>query len=431
MSDSSVNIVKSGVIWCPSCRADVICNDPARSRYFGCNTCGTYFEYVAGQQATDLKADLKGRSHVPALPIGATGRLNDKDYIVTGFLVKKDIASGIVWREYLLFLMGQEGYTTLAEYRGHWMVIDKANEESFNITRTENYDWVVTRKWSLKAYPIYTSYKFRIVAARGEFDWDIMEDSERLFVQEFTNPPEIVVVETLGEKEYNWYEGEYVQPATVAEAFGVEMKKLPPRIGVGAIEPHSSDIQAVPMRKFTVFMLCLVLVSHFVITLGKPSAVVLSETHSTLPDSAAWGGGGMTPIKTSTFNITRSGAVDLEMSSDLSNEWIELPLSLINESTGKEYEFPVTLEYWSGYDGGESWSEGRRDFSAVISAVPPGKYHVSVYPYSELKRETLVGIKVEECTPLYSNMLWFCLILLGAAAIHYFWAESVKAQRQS
>lgn len=431
MSGGSANIVKSGVIWCPSCRADVICNDPARSRYFACNTCGTYFEYVAGQQATDLKADLKGRSYVPALPIGSTGRLNDKDYIVTGFLVKKDIASGIVWREYLLFLMGQDGYTTLAEYRGHWMVIDKANEDSFNITRSANYEWVVTRKWSFKAYPLYTSYKFRILAARGEFDWDIMEDSERMFVQEFTHPPEIVVVETLGEKEYNWYEGEYIDRAKVAEAFGVELRKFPAKIGVGAIEPHSSDIQAAPMRKFTLFMLCLVLVTHLIITLGNPAATVLAELYTTTPDTAAWGGGSMTPIKSRSFNITRAGAVNVMLSCPLNNEWIELPLSLTNESTGKEYELPVMLEYWSGYDGGESWIEGSLDFSGVISGVPAGKYHVSVFPYSELKREANVLIKVEECTPIYSNTFWFCFLLLGAAAIHYFWVESVKAQRQS
>lgn len=431
MSDTSVNIVKAGVIWCPSCRADVICNDPARSRYFACNTCGTYFEYVAGQSATDLKADLKGRSYVPSLPIGSSGRLNDKNYVVTGFLVKRDIASGIVWREYLLYLMGQDGYTTLAEYRGHWMIIDKANEDSFNITRDSNYEWVVTRKCGFRAYPIYTSYKFRIVAARGEFDWDIMEDSERLFVQEFTNPPEIVVVETLGEKEYNWYQGEYIDRAKVAEAFGVELRKFPAKIGVGAIEPHKSDEQAMPMRKFTLFMLCLVLLTHFIIGLARPSAVVLSEVHSIFPDTAAWGGGNMTPIKSSSFSITRTGAVDMNLSCDLSNEWIELPLSLVNETTGKEYEFPVTLEYWSGYDGGESWSEGSYNFSAVLSEVPVGKYHISVFPYSELKREVMVALKVEECTPLYSNTFWFCFILLGVVAIHYFLVESVKAQRQS
>ena len=41
------------------------------------------------------------------------------------------------------------------------------------------------------------------------------------------------------------------------------------------------------------------------------------------------------------------------------------------------------MEFYQGYESGESWSEGSRETDATLSAVPAGRYHLNFYPLTE------------------------------------------------
>jgi hypothetical protein len=47
---------------------------------------------------------------------------------------------------------------------------------------------------------------------------------------------------------------------------------------------------------------------------------------------------------------------------------------LINEETGLVQQFHLPMEYYSGVEGGEAWSEGDREQSTYLSALPAGTY---------------------------------------------------------
>jgi hypothetical protein len=96
-----------------------------------------------------------------------------------------------------------------------------------------------------------------------------------------------------------------------------------------------------------------------------------------LPDTSA-----IPPIVTEAFTVAGTGTSNLEfdLRAPVQNEWVDLEATLVNDQTGEEYAFEVGVEYYSGYEGGESWSEGSRSESRFISALPAGRYHLNLFP---------------------------------------------------
>jgi hypothetical protein len=81
--------------------------------------------------------------------------------------------------------------------------------------------------------------------------------------------------------------------------------------------------------------------------------------------------------------------LELKTTADVNNNWIYLNYALINQDTGKAYDFGREVSYYSGYDEDGSWSEGSRADSVVIPSVPPGNYYLRVEPESDFGHGTI------------------------------------------
>jgi hypothetical protein len=91
--------------------------------------------------------------------------------------------------------------------------------------------------------------------------------------------------------------------------------------------------------------------------------------------------GGEASFVTPVFNLSgRTSNVELTVSTDLSDSWSHFGFALINETTGEAYDFGQEVSYYAGRDSDGSWSEGSRQSSAVIPAVPAGRYYLRVEP---------------------------------------------------
>jgi hypothetical protein len=77
------------------------------------------------------------------------------------------------------------------------------------------------------------------------------------------------------------------------------------------------------------------------------------------------------------------------------------------------------MEHYSGYEGGESWTEASNRPSLVFSAVPKGNYHLNIYPMVETNRTYDLFVSVEENTILISNIILMLLIILLYPALLY------------
>ncbi|WP_332368127.1 hypothetical protein [Spirosoma telluris] len=179
------------------------------------------------------------------------------------------------------------------------------------------------------------------------------------------------------------------------------------------------------MLAFTAMLVVAMLVLQVIISIVKPSKQLLSESYQAESDST----GTVKPIITPSFDISTQSALAFNLSATLDNQWLELPVTLINEQSGRVYEFSKTLEYYHGVESGESWSEGTNDDDAVLSRIPAGRYHLNIYPAREPGQSITFRIIVRKNPFLGSNMALLLLLLVIYPVFQYIrklWRESQR-----
>lgn len=413
----------ASAVWvtCPQCATRLPSHDPGSSQYFGCYQCRTFFRADPLQPirpAQRLDGFKKPLVPGPSLPLGVVGTLGGYRCRLTGYQVRGEQQDRLAeWREYQLRpaepLPGAEPFDLplqLAEYQGHWLLIRRAPRfpgiRSGKPYRNASWRDATTGR----QYRLWHRYQPVVRDALGEFDWDILED-EKLSTQEFTAPPYLLVSEQRPGTRPAWYLAEYLEPAEVATAFYLNTSDLPAREGVGAAQPVPVPgwAQLSSLALATLVLLALVqallLAWHpaeqlpqqdFVASEASPASTsqMLTSKSFTLPATTA-------------LNTTLTAPA-------ITNHWLEVTASLVNEQTGRGYEFTRSLEYYEGVEDGEHWTEGNRTAEAVLSAVPAGRYHFNLYPTLDGGAGTAaLRLDVETATPLWSNFL----LVLGLLAL--------------
>jgi hypothetical protein len=92
------------------------------------------------------------------------------------------------------------------------------------------------------------------------------------------------------------------------------------------------------------------------------------------------------------------------------NSWLEAEITLVNEQTGAEQDLNLGVEYYYGYEDGESWSEGSRKSEEMLSAVPEGRYHLVIVPMKPTETANF-EVWVKRDIPTWSNF-WIALGLI-------------------
>lgn len=406
-------------VTCPKCAAQVPCYDAAGSEYFGCFKCRTYFR-ADPTAVSSLAAIVSGFKQElppgPGLPLGATATLGGYHCRLTGYQVrseKKDRSAE--WREYQLrpaeAVAGDvpiDFPLQLAEYQGHWLLIKRARE----FPTTENPRPKGAQEWTDKAgrrYRLWHRYQPIIRDAQGEFDWNILDD-EALNISEYTSPPYVLSSEQFSRRPATWYLAEYLEPWQVAAAFGVYTSSLPATQGIGAAQPGPIPSWPHLLRVALAALVALVL-TQTALVLWQPPRQLLEQGFTAAEASAA---GTSQVLVSNSFEVTGPTALNIELRvPNLDNHWVEVTASLVNEQTGRGYEFTRSVEYYHGYEGGESWSEGSASAEAVLRQVPSGRYHFNLYPSLDTGVGTAgMSVQVTQNTPLWSNF-FLALLALG------------------
>ncbi|MCC3160521.1 DUF4178 domain-containing protein [Hymenobacter sp. 15J16-1T3B] len=418
MSETATLPAHSAQLECPKCHYRLTCYDLAHSTHCACPDCHNYFELRNEQLSGVLGRFTKGPDFVrQVLPLGATGTLPDGlSYRVLGYSARAEAKSiDFRWGEYVLF-SAPDRYAQLAVYEGHWTFI----RPDSRLHRVSN---PKTREAAVEAddhrYELYNKYSPRIHHAAGEFNWNIRQD-EALTVQEFIDPPYMLVREQGGGQPPAWYLAEHLEPAQVAEAFGVPAGQLPEREGVGAVQPAPGEPSWQPLLYFSFGLALLAVLLQLVLAGTKPSKSLLQESYVTqqAPGSIP-AAGQSTVIVTPSFEVHGPTALYFQLWAGVDNQWLELPVSLVNERTGQGYEFTKTFEYYHGYEDGESWSEGSADADATLTNIPAGRYHLNLYPQSENAQSIRLRVGVTEHPTLESNLLLLLLVILAFPVVQY------------
>lgn len=397
----------SDTLNCPSCAQSITYYDVEASYYYGCPNCHTYFKYEnEGPPEILMKFPAKGKEAI--LTLGTEGYLESQWVRVVGYLHRKEQGTNYDWREYAL-LQTDGTYVMLAEYDGHWSYIKPlpktANYTQYGTGGKKFYVDTETRQ-----YRLYGKYKPQTLLAIGEFDWNVL-DEDKLTVSEYINPPYLLVAERTQGQTQGWYEGHYLFPKDVANAFGLTPADLPGSVGTGSIEPPYKAETWQAVLNVTAVALGVLLLCQLVVMMVKPRSVVLNTSFVTQREPGTVNDQ-FKPVVTQSFQINGPAALEIDLSADIDNQWAELPVSLVNETTGQSYEFTKALEYYHGTDGGENWTEGSRSEEAELSGIPSGQYHVNLYPFSDNKTGLSGNIKITQNPTMFLNLLILALLML-------------------
>ena len=461
-------------VTCPKCAAKVPCYDPVGSRYFGCFKCRTYFRAVpeagVGHRVEGFKKALVPG---PNLPLGATATLGGYRCRLTGYQVRGEKNDRVAqWREYQLRpaepLAGTEPADfplQLAEYHGHWLLVRRATNYPFTTGKKGYKEAVWVDVATDRTYKLWHRYQPTVRDVQGEFDWNVLDD-EKLFINEFTSPPYLLVSEHLTSGPPTWYQAEHLEPAQVAAAFGLTIDQLPSRQDVGAAQPN--PVADSHLVRLSLTMVLLLLGLHWLLGALRPSTS--TEQDFNLPDTSvvqaapppaeptaivpfdslppapmlapsaaqqaeqaaalppATPAAASPPVGYSQMLVSDAIVVSAPMTLTidldalgLTNHWVEVTGSLVNEQTGRGYEFTRSLEYYEGVEDGESWSEGSRSTSAVLSGVPAGRYHLNLYPSAEPGTPgSTLHLRITQEGSLWSNF-WLVLLVLLSVPLFQWW----------
>jgi len=392
------------------------CSEPIEVRTFGlcrsvvCARCSAVFKYDPLEHYLTHQRTFNGSSKDPFLRPGDEGILLGRRYLVTGWVVKKEVATSFQWTEFHLF-NPVHGFAQLSMFDGHWTF----HEAMRVYPRPANINDIVL--FERNAYEVFNTYQCRVLDAAGEFTED-PKDQEYAKVREFIAPPYMLTRE-LRDNELTWYQGRYVEPADVKAAFA-KSDPLPLRSGVGACQPMRMAIPVNALKNISVWSVGLFVLTQLLLAFMWSPKVLFQGPQDMTPSAAN------EPLLSRDFHLDgwRNGIEVFLRADGVDNSWFELAGVVVNNATGESRKFNFNVEYYHGYEGGENWKEGGVEDGIVFSHLPAGDYHLEMYPTSDPNRRiAYASIMVEERPRLWSNF-FFLLVLSMLFPLIVWWRHN-------
>jgi hypothetical protein len=153
----------------------------------------------------------------------------------------------------------------------------------------------------------------------------------------------------------------------------------------------------------------------FMIPLSGLSKTILSQDIVLQPTASA-----DTPqtIFSQPFEILGNRNIKISASAPVNNSSTNLDVDLVNEQNNEVESVNIPIEYYSGVEDGESWSEGGQSSDVTLSSLPAGKYMLRLEGTKDNIAQPLpVSVKVEQNVTRGVN---FCFAFLVLAILPFF-----------
>lgn len=348
--------VSTTALTCPGCGGDLPLLVPGATERIVCRYCGMQSDLNRGALVALKKVSLPGDP--PVLPIGSRGTLGALHVLCVGYLDRSTVVDGEVypWREYLLHA-GDSGYVWLVEEAGEWQVVTPIDAGDVTITNG-------AASFKGERFGFVQTVVARVDEVVGEFYWKV-ETSETVNASEYQRGSRKLNLEATPE-EVVWSSGSPASDDELAQAFpDVPHFTLKKRRRQGW------------RRTWGILLIAWILITA--VSCATSPATVLFTAQVPPPAAPASSDDPSAPDSTyfsAPFTVPEGKhRVRLELiAPNLSNSWVAASCALVNETTGEVFEAELGLEYYSGVEGGESWSEGSHTASTLFAGVPGGSY---------------------------------------------------------
>jgi Zn-finger nucleic acid-binding protein len=395
--------VSTAAMGCPNCGGPLSLQAPDKAERVTCPNCNSLLDANQGKLSWLKALKPSPDAHKFDLPIGAKGIFKDgAEMTIIGAVVRSVTVEGIkyFWHEYLLY-NPQIGFRWLVHSDNHWTFVEPINPA--DVVSYGN-----TATYGGKTFKIFQDAAARVEFVQGEFYWRV-EQGETVRAIDYVKPPEILSCEQT-QNEMNWSRGVYLTNAEVEKAFNVS--DLPKPWSVAPNQPFTGGFY---IKWGFAALLLLAVVAIFMIPLSGFTTTVHSENINLPPTASA------TAPQTAfskPFELKGNRNVRITASAPVSNSWADLDVDLVNEQSQEVESVNVPIEYYSGVDGGESWSEGGQTQDATLSSLPAGKYTLRVEgTWQNFQQPLAVSVKVEQNVTRGMN---FCCAFFVLAIVPFF-----------
>ena len=376
--------IKAVELACPNCGGPLPLRAPNEAMRVTCPSCSGLLDVSHGKLSY-LRA-LERPDVQPALPLGRVGTLLGVRYTVIGFM-RRGVTSDRTlypWSEYLLH-DPKSGFRWLVEANGHWSFVEPLLPGELGAMTP------IEKTYRKTTFKPFQRGEAEVLHVLGEFYWKV-EVGDRVETLDYIAPP----LELSAEKtpdEISWSVGTYLSRKDLRGAFGGG--QLSSAEGVGANQPfaHSGVIKLWPVMIAAALGIWLVIIStrdsktlyEQALRLDPAAAPVVATPE---PADPSTGAPPVTPdppadpgdkiasqvVFSDPVQLSANQSIEVSVATNVNNSWLSLDGDLIEESTGEVHTFGVPVEYYSGYEGGESWSEGSHNGSQLVTAQRPGSY---------------------------------------------------------
>jgi len=386
---------------CPACGGIVEIHAVGHTISAVCAHCSTLID-TANDHFKIIRKEHEA-SRDTDIPIGAKGVLDSIKWEVIGYVEKKDKSSLSFWEEYLLF-NPYFGFRFLIQSDGHWNLA----------TITKRYFPLAGSASELELdgekFSVYCRGESVVEYVKGEFYWRVRKGDEEKYV-DYIAPPKMLSVEK-NKQEVTESLAEYIEPEIIEKAFAVGLHG---KTGIAANQPAPFAGKLGKIWKIA----SLSILAAFIIQWSMGSGTLVNNTRINIAQNDK-----EKNYSTAVFNLPRRSNLSVRSSAPLSNNWMELELSLVNESSNETYQSRQVIEYYSGYEDGESWSEGGQIAESTFSAIPEGNYRLVIDPSSGLLGSSDVSMEIKRNVPAWGNfwIIFLCIIVFPVFALLYRWS---------
>lgn len=387
---------KPCVLKCPNCGGAVTLRAAGLSVSVVCQQCGSLLD-VARDDIKLLEKAWKSKRTL-LIPLGSRATLEGNLWEVVGYQVRSSGSAKearYAWDEYLLY-NPRYGFRFLAQAEGHWTLY-RVIKRGMPLPRGARFER-------------FFDGQVRVDYVLGEFYWRIKK-GDTMHVTDSIAPPYVLSVERDAD-EINTALGIYIPATEITAAFQLDPNAMPKARGVAANQPSPFSQRMPDVLRIAMWAVLVATLIQFGQAFFAANQLVYMETFDVDTETTE-----RTHVSPP-FTLHKGLAnVCLESMAVLRNDWAELGVTLVNETTLEQRNLLQSMEFYEGYDGGERWHEGNNAASNCFSSVPAGQYRLVLDPDSGVFHKSQPGRqtfseRLYSDAPIWSNWLVLMLALL-------------------
>ncbi|MEP6947365.1 MAG: DUF4178 domain-containing protein [Acidobacteriota bacterium] len=388
---------------CPNCGGPLALIAPDKAERVTCPNCNSLLDVNQGKLSY-----LKTLNPPPdqpdfVAPIGAEGTFADNvKYKIIGAVVRSVTFDGIkyFWHEYLLY-NPMIGFRWLVHSDNHWNFVEPINPAE--VEQIGSIGAGQTVRYNGSTYKIFQDAPATVEYVKGEFYWRV-EQGETVRAVDYVSPP-LMLSQEISQNEINWSLGTYMTNDEISKIFGVP--DLPKPWGIAPNQPFTGRFYYtwgfLPLLALLVVAIFMVPITGFTKTVLSQAIVLPPMINATTSQA----------VFSQPFDIKPNSNVRITAGAQVDNSWADLDVDLVNDQSQEVESVNVPVEYYSGVDDGESWSEGGKSTDASLSSLPGGKYTLRVEgTWEKWQTPMPVTIKVEQNVNRGVNFCFSFILLL-------------------